>query len=376
MKICTIVGARPQFIKAAVVSRVIANRNDIEEIIIHTGQHYDANMSDQFFDELDIPRPAYHLNIGSSTHGKQTGQMLAGIEEVLLNERPDWVLVYGDTNSTLAGTLAAVKLHIPVAHVEAGLRSFNRKMPEEINRITADHLSTLLFAPTDTSYKRLLQEGIEESKIVNVGDVMFDAALYYNERNALRKTVVDALELPKKAYILATIHRAENTDSPTRLNNICNALIELAATHQVVFPLHPRTKHVLESSGLYTAMKNNLNMIEPVGYMDMLALEQHASHIITDSGGVQKEAYFNQVPCITLRDETEWVELVESGWNQLCSPDNLISLLPLMTLQHDRTDPKEEALYGDGHSAIKMVKKLLSCFKPKFVSAKRDMEIQ
>ncbi len=360
MKICTIVGARPQFIKAAVVSRAIANLDGIQEIIIHTGQHYDANMSDQFFDELDIPRPAYNLNIGSSTHGKQTGDMLAAIEEVLFKEMPDWVLVYGDTNSTLAGTLAAVKLHIPVAHVEAGLRSFNRKMPEEINRITADHLSSLLFAPTDTSYQRLLQEGIEEKNIVNVGDVMFDAALYYNERNALRKTIVDALELPKQYYVLATIHRAENTDSPIRLKNICNALIELSTMHQIVFPLHPRTRYVLEKAGLYTMMKNSLMMIEPVGYLDMLALEQHASYIITDSGGVQKEAYFNQVPCITLRDETEWVELVESGWNQLCSPDKLVSLLPFMTSLHQHADTKRVALYGDGHSAIKMVEKLMA----------------
>lgn len=379
MKICTIVGARPQFIKAAVVSRAMAIIHGIQEIIIHTGQHYDANMSDQFFDELDIPRPAYNLNIGSSTHGQQTGQMLTAIEDVLFQEKPDWVLVYGDTNSTLAGALAAAKLHIPVAHIEAGLRSFNRQMPEEINRITADHLSTLLFAPTDTSYQRLLKEGIEDHRIMNVGDVMYDAARYYNERNTLRKTIVDQLKLPKQSYILATIHRAENTDSPTRLNHICNALIELSTTHHIVFPLHPRTKHVLEKSGLYTTMKNSLMMIEPVGYLDMLALEQHASHIITDSGGVQKEAYFNQVPCITLRDETEWVELIDSGWNQLCSPDNSISLLPFMTSPHKRTDPKTEALYGDGHAAVKMVEKLLSlgssCIQPESKPTDQDMEI-
>lgn len=370
MKICTIVGARPQFIKAAVVSRAITHLVGIQEIIIHTGQHYDANMSDKFFDELDIPRPSYNLNIGSSTHGKQTGEMLAAIEAVLMKEMPDWVLVYGDTNSTLAGTLAAVKLHIPVAHVEAGLRSFNRNMPEEINRITADHLSTLLFAPTATSYQRLLQEGIEENKIVNVGDVMFDAALYYNERNALRKTIVDTLNLPKQTYILATVHRAENTDSPTRLNHICNALIELSATHHIVFPLHPRTKHVLERSGLDATMKNSLMIIEPVGYLDMLALEQYAAYIITDSGGVQKEAYFNQIPCITLRDETEWVELVDTGWNQLCTPDHSFSLLPLMNSQHQRSRLKKDALYGDGSAAMKIVETLLACSKT------WDMEIQ
>lgn len=356
MKICTIIGARPQFIKAAVVSRVIASTNGLQEIIIHTGQHYDANMSDKFFDELSIPKPSYNLNIGSSTHGKQTGQMLTSIEDVLLNEKPDWVLVYGDTNSTLAGTLAAAKLHIPVAHVEAGLRSFNRKMPEEINRITSDHLSTLLFAPTETSYKRLLLEGIEESRIFNVGDVMYDAALYYNERNASYKTIVDSLELTKGSYVLATIHRAENTDSEHRIKNICNALIELAKHCEVILPLHPRTNHLLEKLRLLNVMREQLKVIEPVGYLDMLSLEQHASMIVTDSGGVQKEAYFNRVPCITLRDETEWVELVESGWNVLCAPDVAFSLVDFLEdkNKHDRISSNK--LYGEGDAAQKIVK--------------------
>lgn len=359
MKICTIVGARPQFIKAAVVSREIANTEGIEEIIIHTGQHYDANMSDQFFDELDIPKPAYHLNIGSSTHGKQTGQMLEAIEQVLIQEKPDWVLIYGDTNSTLAGALAAAKLHIPVAHVEAGLRSFNRNMPEEINRITSDHLSTLLFAPTKTSYQRLLEEGIPEAQIHNVGDVMFDAALYYNERNANRTTIVDELVLSKNNYILATIHRAENTDSIHRLQNICNALIELSHNHTIVFPLHPRTKHTLEKQGLLDEIKEKLTVIDPVGYLDMIALEQYASCIVTDSGGVQKEAYFNQVPCITLRDETEWVELVESGWNQLCPPEEKFSLKSLIESKDKIKLAQYEKFYGDGQAANKIIRLML-----------------
>ena len=356
MKICTIVGARPQFIKAAVVSRVIAARSNLQEVIIHTGQHYDANMSEQFFDELDIPKPDYNLNIGSSTHGKQTGLMLAAIEEVLFQEKPDWVLIYGDTNSTLAGALAAAKLHIPVAHVEAGLRSFNRKMPEEINRITADHLSTLLFAPTQVSYQRLLCEGIEAERVVQVGDVMFDAALYYNERNATRQSMLDTLKLSKKSYALATIHRAENTDSEHRLLNICNALLELSSQQKIVLPLHPRTKHILENNALFKKMQAQLILIEPIGYLDMIALEQHANLIITDSGGVQKEAYFNQVPCITLRDETEWVELVETGWNQLCSPETAFSLLDYA----EKTPVKQSnKLYGEGNAAEKIVGSLV-----------------
>ncbi len=359
MKICTIVGARPQFIKAAVVSRVIAHQDNIQEIIIHTGQHYDKNMSDQFFDELDIPQPTYNLNVGSSTHAKQTGQMLSKIEDILVKEKPDWVLVYGDTNSTLSGALAAAKIHIPVAHVEAGLRSFNRKMPEEINRITADHLSTLLFAPSETSYQRLIKEGIEDYRIVKVGDVMYDAALYYNEKNASRKTIVDTLSLSKNAYILTTIHRAENTDESMRLMNICHALIELAQHYHIVFPLHPRTRSVLESLGLIQKMKEYIEIIEPVGFLDMLALEQNASFIITDSGGIQKEAYFNHVPCITLRDETEWVELVEAGCNQLCSPSVEFSLVEAVK-KFKKTNSFALKLYGDGQAAEKIVSSLLS----------------
>jgi len=358
MKICTIVGARPQFIKAATVSRVIEARESIREIIVHTGQHYDANMSDQFFTELNIPKPKYHLNVGSNSHGKQTGQMLAGIEEVLMEEKPDYVLVYGDTNSTLAGALAAVKLHIPVAHVEAGLRSFNRKMPEEINRITADHLSDLLFPPTENGYNQLIKEGIDESKIFNVGDVMYDAILYYNEFNANRETLVDKLDLHQKPYVLATIHRAENTDCEQRLQNIFNALSELSEETTVILPLHPRTRQFIENSGYLTQLTNKIKLIDPVGYLDMLALEKNAVLIVTDSGGVQKEAYFNRVPCITLRDETEWVELVDAGWNVLCSPENLFSLDLNCATSPRGKNSHEELLYGNGNSAQNIVDRI------------------
>jgi UDP-GlcNAc3NAcA epimerase len=355
MKLCTIVGARPQFIKAATVSRVIASQSHIQEVIVHTGQHYDANMSDQFFEELNIPTPTYPLAVGSGLHGEQTGTMLTKIEAVLLLEAPDWVLVYGDTNSTLAGALAAAKLHIPVAHVEAGLRSFNRKMPEEINRIVADHLGTVLFTPTDHGYQQLLKEGIPPEKIHNVGDVMYDATLYYNERNAQRQTLVDAFNLQGQAYTLATIHRAENTDCDQRLTHIVNALLELSAKMPVILPLHPRTVVSLDRLNLLDALKKQVRVIEPVGYLDMLALEQHATCIVTDSGGVQKEAYFNRVPCITLRDETEWVELVELGWNTLCSPNEPFSLLPIMSASRPSSRESERQLYGNGDAAEKIV---------------------
>jgi UDP-GlcNAc3NAcA epimerase len=358
MKLCTIVGARPQFIKAAMVSNAIEATSGIEEVIIHTGQHYDANMSDQFFTELHIPTPRHYLNIGSSSHGKQTGQMLEAIEAVLIQEKPDWVLVYGDTNSTLAGALAAVKLHIPVAHVEAGLRSFNRNMPEEINRVTTDHISTLLFTPTQQAYQQLIKEGIAPEQIVQVGDVMYDAVLHYNEYNSTRKTIVDKLNLQPKSYCLATIHRAENTDCEQRLKNIYDAFIELSASMQVILPLHPRTRAALDKLNLLKPFEKNLIIIKPLGYLDMLALEQKASLIITDSGGVQKEAYFNRVPCITLRDETEWIELVDMGWNRLCSPIQPFSLVGFINHESTSLSKHADKLYGDGNAAKAIVNAL------------------
>lgn len=355
MKICTIVGARPQFVKAAVVSRAIRSHENLDEIIVHTGQHYDSNMSAQFFDELDIPKPTYHLNIGSGSHGAQTGQMLEHIEAVLLKEKPDYVLVYGDTNSTLAGALAAVKLHIPVAHVEAGVRSFNRMMPEEINRIATDSISHLLFVPTQVAQDQLLKEGVDSDHIKFVGDVMYDATLFYNELNATRDAnILDKLSLTATSYGLITLHRAENTDSYTRMKHIVNALIELAENYPLVLPLHPRTRAALHTHDLFDALNQKVMLLDPIGFLDMLMLEQHAKRIITDSGGVQKEAYFNRVPCMTLRDETEWVELVESGWNHLHSPSEAISLLNDFE-QDFNLSSDSGPLYGDGNASGKIV---------------------
>jgi UDP-GlcNAc3NAcA epimerase len=319
----TIVGARPQFIKAAVVSRAINKYNnqssnaEIIEIIVHTGQHYDDNMSNVFFKEMQIPIPQYHLGIGGGTHGAMTGRMLESLEGLMLDEKPDVILVYGDTNSTLAGALAAVKLHIPVAHVEAGLRSFNMRMPEEMNRILTDRVSSWLFCPTDTAINNLKREGAGEwpgVQVHNVGDVMYDAALFYRKQARVGQTVAGLLERYQEGFYLATVHRQENTDSSERLRNIMTALQEIAEHVPVVLPLHPRTRKHLMEIGLDM---ENVNCIEPVGYFDMICLLNNCRAVFTDSGGVQKEAYFFHKPCITLREETEWVELVEHGYNCL-----------------------------------------------------------
>jgi UDP-GlcNAc3NAcA epimerase len=313
MKVASIVGTRPQFIKAAVVSREL--RKQHQEVLIHTGQHYDDNMSQLFFRELDIPEPDYNLGVGSGPHGAQTGKMLVRIERVLRREKPDWVLVYGDTNSTLAGALAAAKLHIPVAHVEAGLRSFNRRMPEELNRILVSHVSDLLFAPTETAMKNLEREGLI-GRAHLVGDVMEEALRYYLPIARRRSAILDQLQLEPKSYYLVTVHRAENTDSKQNLENILRALVQL--DHPVVFPLHPRTRKMIERFGLGRFLNaDGIRYLDPVGYLEMLVLEENALTILTDSGGVQKEAYWLGVPCVTLREETEWVETVESGWNVL-----------------------------------------------------------
>jgi UDP-GlcNAc3NAcA epimerase len=355
MKIVTIVGARPQFIKAATVSRALRQTTTATEILVHTGQHYNTNMSDIFFEELGIPNPSYHLGIGSASHGGQTGRMLEAIEEVLLDEKPSWVLVYGDTNSTLAGALAAVKLHLPVAHVEAGLRSFNRKMPEEINRVLTDHASDLLFAPTEVAVNNLHQEGLS-SKTHLVGDVMYDGALFYAAKAQEQSRILETLELKSKSYVLATIHRAENTDNVQRLATIFEGLSVVAETLPVVLPLHPRTQVALEREGI-KASSRGLHITEPVGYLDMVMLEKNAKLIATDSGGVQKEAYFYRVPCVTLRDETEWLELVESGWNQLTPPKNAetiaSSILNRLTIKGS-----EVSLYGGGIASNKITELL------------------
>ncbi len=322
MKICTIIGARPQFIKAAAVSKALAGHGGLAEIIIHTGQHYDHGMSEIFFEELDIPQPGYNLGIGSGNHGAQTGQMLMRIEQVLLKEKPDRVLIYGDTNSTLAGALAAVKLHIRVAHVEAGLRSFNRVMPEEINRIAADAVSDILFTPSRHASEQLKREGHADEKIIFSGDVMYDVMLGAFEKARKTSRILPEYGIEAGRYMLVTVHRAENTDNPKHLSAIINALLRVSETTQIVFPVHPRTQAAMEREGLTGKAAAALRLLPPVGYLDMVALLDGAKAVATDSGGVQKEAFFNRKPCFTLRGETEWVELVESGWNRLVPPGN------------------------------------------------------
>ena len=353
MKIVTIVGARPQFIKAATVSRAIQahDRTDrtrlIQEIIVHTGQHYDHNMSRVFFDELQIPKPRYNLGIGSGNHGEMTAAMLAGIERVLLDERPDIVLVYGDTNSTLAGALAAVKLHLPVAHVEAGLRSFNRRMPEEINRLVTDHISDFLFCPTQTAIINLAAEGIDKG-VYQVGDVMYDAVLYYRQKAEKPKI--------KSDFALATLHRAENTDDHSRLRQIISAMN--ASPVPVVLPLHPRTRKVLARLNLNPG--SQITIMNPLSYFSMLGHLDQCRFVMTDSGGLQKEAYFFKKKCITLRDETEWVELVQSGANRTVGAENekivqayTWAMQPLGTL---------EELYGNGNAAQNILNRLIRFF--------------
>jgi len=317
-KVASVVGARPQFVKAAVVSRAL--RPLAKEVLVHTGQHYDYGMSDVFFEEMGIPEPDYNLGVGSGSHGRQTGLMLERIEETLEREKPDFVLIYGDTNSTLAGALAAAKMHIPVGHVEAGLRSFDGRMPEEVNRVLADDLSSLLLCPTKTAVENLAREGITGG-VELVGDVMYDAALHYLERARAASDVLERLRLAPGEYFLATVHRAGNTDDPKRLRSIVEALA--AARLPVVFPAHPRTKAALAACGLQWAIdgRGSLRTVDPVGYFDMLVLEASAKKILTDSGGVQKEAYFFGVPCVTLRAQTEWVETLEGGWNLLVDVD-------------------------------------------------------
>ncbi len=349
-RIATILGARPQFIKASAVSAAIGAQAGLSEIIIHTGQHFDANMSDVFFKELGIPKPAYNLDIHGGTHGAMTGKMLEGIERILLEERPDAVLVYGDTNSTIAGALAAAKLHIPIAHVEAGLRSFNMRMPEEVNRILTDRISDWLFAPTAESVGHLRREGVEPGKVYQVGDVMFDVALLHGSRVSPGEGVMGQLGVQPAEYILATIHRAENTDAPDRLAVIVDALIALAADRPIVWPLHPRTRAILKQSGHMERLAASVSLVEPLSYLDMVRLEKYAAMIATDSGGVQKEAFFYSVPCVTLRDETEWVELVDAGWNRLAPPTSVASLLSAFRATLGSAG-RQVAPYGEGTAA-------------------------
>lgn len=341
MKVVSIVGARPQFIKAAVVSQTLRKRHS--EILIHTGQHYDHQMSQVFFEELNLPRPDVNLEVGSGSHGWQTGHMLIGIEQILITEKPDWVLVYGDTNSTLAGTLAAVKLGIKVAHVEAGLRSFNRAMPEELNRVATDHLSDLLFCPSQTAIDNLGAEGITKGAYL-VGDVMADVLNLVKQRLQPRPDILTQLGVDEGAYLLATMHRPENTDNPTRLHNILTAFNTLP--EPLIFPVHPRTRKVIEAQDY--SLATHIRLIEPVGYLDMIRLAQSARMILTDSGGLQKEAYWLGIPCITMRDETEWVETVEVGWNVVVGADPAQIVQAVHTFTPPETRPM---LYGAGQAA-------------------------
>ncbi len=348
MRVLTVLGARPQFIKAGPVSRVLRSRGD--EFLLHTGQHYDDSMSDLFFRQLGIPHPGLNLEVGSGAHGAQTAAMLAGIENTALERRPDWVLVYGDTNSTLAGALAAAKLHIPVAHVEAGLRSFDRRMPEEVNRVVADHLGTLLLCPTPAAVANLAREGITDG-VEMVGDVMYDA--YQQHIDVARRScaVLDELGLEARGYQLLTVHRAENVDDPAVLQRILDGVSR--SRRRVVFPVHPRARAMLKRQAIQAG--ESVTMIDPVGYLEMLVLEENAEAIVTDSGGVQKEAYFAGRPCITLRERTEWTETVEAGWNVIVGSDPVAIATAMSEFRPSGTRPP---LFGDGHAAERVVEAL------------------
>ena len=375
-KIITVIGARPQIIKAAAISRAIKNNfsDKILEVIVHTGQHYDENMSQIFFEELEIPFPNYNLNVGSGSHGEQTAKMLEGLENIYVQEKPDAVIVYGDTNSTIAAALAAVKIHIPVIHIEAGLRSFNKAMPEEINRIACDHMSTLLFTPSETGHRNLLHEGIKNDqneattidnpKIYLCGDIMYDNSLYFSVMSEQKSKILKELEITTDEFILCTIHRDTNTDDKSNLNAIFRALVRIQKTSnlKIVLPLHPRTKEKLNSQldeNLLTEINQNKNfkIIPPTGFLDIISLEKNARLIITDSGGLQKEAFFFQKPCVILREQTEWIEIVENG-NALIAGANELKIISSIETLIKKTDFTYPNLYGDGNAANFICKKI------------------
>ena len=375
-KIITVIGARPQIIKAAAISRAIKNNfsDKILEVIVHTGQHYDENMSQIFFEELEIPFPNFNLNVGSGSHGEQTAKMLEGLENIYMQEKPDAVIVYGDTNSTIAGALAASKIHIPVIHIEAGLRSFNKAMPEEINRIACDHMSTLLFTPSETGHRNLLNEGIKNDqkeaasidnpKIYLCGDIMYDNSLYFSAVSEQKSKILKELEITTDEFILCTIHRDTNTDDTANLNAIFRALLRIQKTSnlKIVLPLHPRTKEKLNShldENLLTEINQNKNfkIIPPLGFLDIISLEKNARLIITDSGGLQKEAFFFQKPCVILREQTEWIEIVENG-NALIAGANELKIISSVETLFKRTDFTYPNLYGDGNAANFICKKI------------------
>lgn len=372
IKILTVIGARPQFVKAAVVSRQISRHENMREILVHTGQHYDKHMSELFFSQLDIPEPDYNLEIGSGPHGAQTGRMLEKLEQVMLEHKPHCVLIYGDTNSTIAGALAAVKLHIPVVHVEAGMRSFNRQMPEEVNRVASDHISNVLITSTPTATKNLENEGISPDKIFQTGDVMFDAARFYAQKALKESSILNTLGLAESGFALATVHRAANTDNPDTLGEIFEGLCRISTHKKVVFPVHPRTLKQLKAAGILSqdialnhTGKNGIMLCNPLGYLDMVMLEKNCCAVITDSGGVQKEAYFHHKPCLTIREQTEWTELVEGGWNTLCGAcaDKIEQTFARIT-----SAPMPEinpTLYGNADAGEKIVQTLCDLFTDK-----------
>ena len=381
MKIVTIIGARPQIIKAAALSRAIKTHyaDRIQEIIVHTGQHYDDNMSQVFFDELQIPRPDHNLHVGSASHGVQTARMTEGIEALLIKEQPDYIVLYGDTNSTLAGAVAAAKIHVPIVHIEAGLRSFNKSMPEEINRIVCDHCSTLLFTPTLVGMENLRREGfpmdndgpftIDNPKVYHCGDIMYDNSLHFADIAEEKTDIIQRLELANKPFILATIHRDSNTDHPERLNAIFSALMRLSKECQVVLPLHPRTSKLLKTNlkkDLQEQLFSNQNirLIPPVSFIEMIALERHAQLVMTDSGGVQKEAYFFKKPCVILRPETEWVEIVQTGNAILTDADESRIM---EAWRHFQSNPPTSfpEIFGDCHATEFMLEKMLENFSAK-----------
>ena len=380
MKIVTIIGARPQIIKAAALSRAIKQQyaDRIHEVIVHTGQHYDENMSQVFFNELGIPQPDYNLHVGSASHGKQTAQMIEGIEKILLEEKPDCIVLYGDTNSTLAGAVAASKIHIPVVHIEAGLRSYNKSMPEEINRIVCDHCSTLLFSPTQAGFDNLVKEGfkaesegpynIDNPKVVHCGDIMYDNSLYFSDIADRQVDLLKRLGLEGKTYVLSTLHRDSNTDHSERLNAILDALLELSKDYAIVLPLHPRTRKMIdllvEQDKINRLMQNeNVKIIEPVSFLEMIQLEKHAQLVMTDSGGVQKESYFFKKPCVIMRPETEWVEIVETGAATLADADydKILTSCRRYLRQPPTAFPE---IFGDGHAAEFMLETMLIITKP------------
>jgi len=382
IKLINIVGARPQFIKASAISRAIklSSSDTIGEIIVHTGQHYDKEMSDVFFDELEIHQPHYNLGVGSSSHGRQTSMMITGIEEVLLKEKPDCVLLYGDTNSTLAGAIAASKMHFPVVHVEAGLRSFNKTMPEEINRIVSDHASTLLFAPTNAAFKNLMREGfrpensprytIDNPKIYLTGDIMYDNALFYSELAEKKKSAfLESLKVKRNGFVLVTIHREINTDNTRRLEVLMKTLISLAQETSMTFvmPLHPRTILSLKTKlpSLFEDLNKSpfIRIIPPASYLEMILLEKNSRMIITDSGGVQKESHFFRKPCLVLRAETEWVELVKNGTAELVDADPVKIRDGFMKFKNDGSDLTYPSFYGDGKTAEFILNEIIMMFE-------------